>query len=123
MIREKQLVWHGKPHRAQFLKDGKNLWIHIDGETYCYTKPSVAEDVEGAFDFGPVKSPMPGKIQKVNYKSGDLVPADKSIVVLEAMKMEYVMKVPKEAKLVSVEVAEGEQVKEGQILFVVEESE
>ena len=38
---------------------------------------------------------MPGVVEKVNVKDGDLVNAGDPLVVMIAMKMEYVIKAPK----------------------------
>jgi biotin carboxyl carrier protein len=41
-----------------------------------------------------VKSPMPGKVIKVQFKDGDSVKAGDKIIVLEAMKMEHIISAP-----------------------------
>ena len=67
-------------------------------------------------------SPMPGLIVKINKKVGDEIQADEPLILLEAMKMEYSIKVPEDAKVVKVSCAAGEQVKEGQVLLEVEKA-
>ena len=49
--------------------------------------------VEGSGD--SAVAPMPGVVEKVNVKEGDLVKAGDPLVVMIAMKMEYVIKAPK----------------------------
>lgn len=41
-----------------------------------------------------MKSPMPGKVIKLNVAHGDKVKKGDSIVILEAMKMEHVITAP-----------------------------
>jgi len=121
MIHTKEIVWRGKNTLATFCKAGKKLWAHIDGEIYLYEKKSFLTKQGSIFSFGPLKSPMPGKIQKVNVKEEQEIKAGESLLVLEAMKMEYMIKVPVGAKVTKVLVSEGQQVKEGQVLLEVEE--
>ena len=118
-----EIVWNGVKQKALAMKQGKKLWVHIDGEVICYeNKSSGSKKSQAKFVFGPLKSPMPGKIMKVNVKAGDTIEAKKTLIVLEAMKMEYSIKVPEDAKVVKVSCAAGEQVKEGQVLLEVEKA-
>jgi biotin carboxyl carrier protein len=68
----------------------------------------------------PIESMMPGKIIAVKVKVGDEVKTDQDIVVLEAMKMENVLKSPKDGKVTEVNVKEGDSVESGTKLVVVE---
>lgn len=60
---------------------------------------------------------MPGKIVKILVKVGEIVPADTPILIMEAMKMENEMRSPREVKIKSIEVAEGENVDSGAVLI------
>lgn len=117
-----EIEWNGKKQKALAIKQGKKLWIHVDGEVICFEPKSASRKSQAAFSFGPLKSPMPGKIMKVNVQVGDVMEAKKTLVVLEAMKMEYSIKVPEKAKITSVSCKPGEQVKEGQVLLEVEKA-
>jgi acetyl/propionyl-CoA carboxylase alpha subunit len=120
-MKQIEIEWNGKVQKATVLKHGKKLWVHVGGEVICFeNKTSATRKSQATFTFGPVKSPMPGKIMKVNVQVGDIMEAKKTLLVLEAMKMEYSIKVPEKAKVKSVSCKVGEQVKEGQILLEVE---
>ena len=50
----------------------------------------------GSGSLGDAVAPMPGVIEKVNVRDGDAVRAGDALVVMIAMKMEYVIKAPKD---------------------------
>jgi 3-methylcrotonyl-CoA carboxylase alpha subunit len=120
-MKQIEIEWNGKKQKATVMKQGKKLWMHVDGEVICFEgKAGSSRKSQAQFHFGPLKSPMPGKIMKVNVKPGDVMDAKKTLIVLEAMKMEYSIKVPEKTKIKTVSCNVGEQVKEGQVLLEVE---
>ncbi|MBK7371397.1 MAG: acetyl-CoA carboxylase biotin carboxyl carrier protein subunit [Saprospiraceae bacterium] len=62
-------------------------------------------------------SPMPGMIKKVYVSVGDEVVVGQSLIVLEAMKMENVIKSPIDAKIKSIHFRSGEAVDKSEILI------
>ena len=65
-------------------------------------------------------APMPGKILKVLKKSGEQISKSEGILVLEAMKMENVLKASADAVIADVKVSEGDAVEKNQILITFE---
>jgi biotin carboxyl carrier protein len=61
---------------------------------------------------------MPGKVVRVEVAVGDAVALGDALVVLEAMKMEQVVRAPEAGVVAAVLVAEGAQVDGGQALVV-----
>ena len=69
-----------------------------------------------------VLSPITGKLLDRKFESGYNVKKDEIVIVLEAMKMEHRLKSPRDgviSKITSIEI--GGQVKEGEIMFELEE--
>ena len=64
-----------------------------------------------------VKAPMPGRVLKILVKKGDIVVKGENLIVLEAMKMENIIKSTCEGVLKHVAVAEGDSVEKNTILF------
>lgn len=60
---------------------------------------------------GRIISPMPGKVVKIEAKTGQFVSKGDVLIIVEAMKMENSILAPFEAKIEQVFVEEGEQVK------------
>jgi len=67
-----------------------------------------------------LKSPMPGTITKVFRKVGDVVKKGESVVAMEAMKMELVIKADRDSKVVKINVGENEFVEAGKVLAELE---
>jgi 3-methylcrotonyl-CoA carboxylase alpha subunit len=72
-----------------------------------------------------VVAPMAGKLIKVNVQSGDVVAKGDALVIMEAMKMEHVLKAPKDGVVDSVSFAVGDFVDGGKLVLsmVAEEEE
>lgn len=67
-----------------------------------------------------VRAQMPGKIIAVSVKAGDMVEKDQPILVMEAMKMENVIRAPQAGKLGLVKVQAGQAVETGADLCVID---
>jgi len=70
-----------------------------------------------------VKAPMPGLIQAVAVQAGQTVAEGDRLLVLEAMKMEHVLKASRDGTVQSVNVAEGDQVIAGFLMVTLEPQE
>ncbi|MEO8069731.1 MAG: biotin/lipoyl-containing protein [Flavobacteriales bacterium] len=64
-----------------------------------------------------LKAPMPGLVLKVLVKAGDAVKKNDPVLILEAMKMENVIKAPGDAIVAAVHVQERVAVEKGQLLL------
>jgi pyruvate carboxylase len=65
-----------------------------------------------------IGAPMPGKVLKLNVKSGDEVKAGDVLMVTEAMKMETNIKAKEDGKIAEVKFKEGEKVEKEDLLIV-----
>ncbi|KAJ1932889.1 hypothetical protein FBU59_006217 [Linderina macrospora] len=93
------------------------------GKTATFTVPRP-QFLDSAAEAGPgsVTAPMSCKIVQVLVEPGTEVAQDTPLVVLEAMKMEHVIKAPKAGKVVDVYYKVGDLVDEGKNLVAFEES-
>ena len=64
-----------------------------------------------------IKSPMPGKIVKINVSEGEAVTKGQTVLTLSAMKMESEYKSPIDGLVKKIAVSEGEIVEGNQILI------
>ena len=67
-----------------------------------------------------VKSPMPGRIINVSVEVGSKVVKGDNLLVLEAMKMENIIKSTREGVIKSIEVDKDQTVEKNQLMFVFE---
>ena len=64
-----------------------------------------------------VKSPMPGLVLNIMVQPGDSVSKGDSLIVLEAMKMENIIKSPADGVLKTVEVEKSSAIEKNQVLI------
>ena len=62
-------------------------------------------------------SPMPGKVVKVQVKTGDEVKMGDTLITISAMKMESEYKSPKDGTIAKIHVSEGSTVDANQVLI------
>jgi biotin carboxyl carrier protein len=68
-----------------------------------------------------LKSGMPGKIIEIFVKEGDIVKANKPLMIMEAMKMENEMRASRDVKIKEIKVKQGDSVESGAVLIKFEE--
>src|SRR3546814_691991 len=64
-----------------------------------------------------LKAPMPGLVLEIRVKAGDKVNKGDCLLVLEAMKMENLIKSPSDITIKSVEIYTGDKVEKNQVLI------
>lgn len=67
-----------------------------------------------------IKAEVTGKVWKLEAAAGASLAAGDVVMILESMKMEIPVEAPKAGKLGTLTVAEGDSVKEGQVLAKLE---
>ena len=67
---------------------------------------------------GELKAPMPGLVLRIFVKEGDAVSKGDNLLILEAMKMENIIKAPANAVVKTVKIIPGDKVEKAQILLL-----
>lgn len=109
-------------------KKKKELTLKVNGQSY---KISVKEpidqlltsmgiDLTATQKAEPVKAPMPGMILKVLVEPGQQINKGDGLLILEAMKMENVLKATATAVVKSIKVDERTAVEKGAVLIELE---
>jgi len=68
-----------------------------------------------------IKAHITGTVWKIEASVGDELDEDDVVMILESMKMEMPIEAPADGKILSIVVAEGEAVQEGQVVATLEE--
>jgi acetyl-CoA/propionyl-CoA carboxylase biotin carboxyl carrier protein len=114
----------GKSANVRGMRIGDNVWLHVNGETWVVDqRPKVARPRDGAKSAaqgGEIRSPMPGKILKVNVQVGQKVQARQVLIIMDAMKMEYSLTSPGVGIVKEISVRENQQVELEQVLAKLE---
>ncbi|TGJ98228.1 biotin/lipoyl-binding protein [Leptospira langatensis] len=98
------------------LKSGK-LYIHTKGKTFQFSIKGKESSNSEAAQF-EIKSPMPGKIIKMEVKPGDKVKKGQTLAVVEAMKMEHALRAGLDADVKEVHSQPGDIVSQDQLLVL-----
>jgi 3-methylcrotonyl-CoA carboxylase alpha subunit len=107
----------GRVIRASVVRDRDTVWVSIEGRTYALTleEPGARAAAHGGDEAFAV-SPMTGTLAKLSVTVGDEVAEGGELFVVEAMKMEYVVKAPRAVTVAAVTGAVGEQVEQGGVV-------
>ncbi|KAL0459502.1 UNVERIFIED_CONTAM: Methylcrotonoyl-CoA carboxylase subunit alpha, mitochondrial [Sesamum latifolium] len=108
-------IWHGSSHHHFKQRKGLDL-ADIDES---YQKPAAEASSHPP---GTVVAPMAGLVVKVLVQDGAKVVEGQPILVLEAMKMEHVVKAPSAGCISGLRVSASQQVSDGTVLFAVKVS-
>lgn len=67
-----------------------------------------------------IKAPMPGLVLKMEKQTGDEIKKGEPVLILEAMKMENILKSPGDGRIKSILVKQGQAVEKNQVLVELE---
>lgn len=122
-----------------FLFEGKSYLIDVIGQDTEYTvftrnsfraikvfndEMLLHESLKKGGGFGgdaELKSGMPGKIIEIFAKEGEIVKANKPLLIMEAMKMENEMRATRDVKIKEIKVKQGDSVESGAVLIKFED--
>lgn len=125
------VLYNGKSYTAvaeRVDRSAKEVWLRVNGQLY---KTAIKEpidlllsnmglDLKAAQKIEAVKAPMPGMVLKVLVAPGQVVNKGDGLIVLEAMKMENILKATATAKVKAVKVGERTAVDKGAVLIELE---
>lgn len=100
-------------------------FVYVDGPTGSLDLRTVPRfsDPADAIAEGSLLAPMPAAVAAVSVAAGDTVTKGQTVVVLEAMKMQYTVGAPADGVVAEINVVAGQQVEAGAVLAVIEEND
>jgi biotin carboxyl carrier protein len=119
MIKWVELEFQGRSVRVPAVKAQGRLWFHWRGETHVVDIAAGSRRSaggKGKTQPGVIVAPMPGKITRAGVAVGDKVEAGRTLVVMEAMKMEYTLEADRGGLVTEVNAEVGRQVGLGDVL-------
>jgi len=105
----------GKWLRIAVVRSDRGAWVSWGGIVHHVT-PESASAAAHAPQERDVRAPMTGRVVRVSAAVGAAVRVRDTLVVLEAMKMEYRLTAPRDGVVERVSCAEGDQVDLGSVL-------
>ena len=108
-------VSDGRHHRIGYaVGPPEARWVFLDGQTYLVDVAGRGDrPTARTHDLDALSSPMPATVVKVTAEPGQRVAAGDVLVMLEAMKMEWPIRSPREAVVHAVTCRVGELVQPG----------
>ena len=108
-----------------FDRESKSAGIKVNGNIYKITAKDqydILLDKLGlsslnSAKISEVKAPMPGLVLSVFVKEGDEVKKGDNLFILEAMKMENIIKSPADVIVKTIKIKPGDKVEKGQVLI------
>lgn len=99
--------------------------VYLNGEAFEVTiKNQVEQTLEAMglnkpklVEVKEIKAPMPGLVIEIDLEVGQKIEKDGNLLILEAMKMENVIKLPNEGVIKNILVKKGQAVEKGQLLI------
>jgi len=122
------IIHKGKSFVADALshdKESKTAVIQINSNTYTVQLKDRFDELLHDLGMGvgntskdnEVKAPMPGRVLEILVKVGDSVSEGDGLLILEAMKMENIIKSTREGVLKQIQATEGDSVEKNAVLL------
>jgi len=120
------VIYNGKSHRVTFIeRNSKEFKFKINGNPYTVNVDDpydlllqqLGMDMGASGLLEDLQAPMPGLVIEIKVNEGDQVAKDQPIVVLEAMKMENVLKAPADATISKIHVEKQDKVEKNQLII------
>ena len=119
---------NGKSYNVEVIKadkTAKEVTLKVNGNVYEVVAKDKFDMLMEQMGFSSaaagkiamLKAPMPGLVIEIRVSAGDTVHKGDAVIVLEAMKMENVLKAAGEGVVKSIEVQKGQSVEKGQVLI------
>jgi biotin carboxyl carrier protein len=100
-----------------------NKFVFIDGSIFKVKRIELTGRKTSEKKEGDLHSPISGTVVTIKVKEGSKVKKDDVLMVIEAMKMEYLIRAPYAGRVKKIHFKEKDQVEIGQLTAVVEKEE
>jgi len=125
------IIHNGKSYRAELVsinRDDRTCSVKVGTNIYSMQMTDQYDDLLHQLGMdnlktnkiSEIKAPMPGLVIRILAAEGDQVEKGGNLFVLEAMKMENIIKSVSDVKIKSVKVKAGDKVEKNQVVMVFE---
>jgi biotin carboxyl carrier protein len=119
------LLVGGEAVEAVVVRDGSRRYVVVDGRTVVLAEAAGEAQTSAAVEdivagIQTIRAPMPGKVVKIVAAEGDAVEKGRTVIVVEAMKMEHPLAAAGPGVVRKISCSEGQNVDADQLLAEVE---
>jgi len=112
-----ELVEMNLEEKTFLIKVNSNIYSVIVRDKYDELLREMGIDSSAGKKLNDIKAPMPGLVLNVLVENGQSIQKGDGILILEAMKMENVLKAPSDCIVRKVRIAKGDKVEKNQIMI------
>ncbi|MDO8994862.1 MAG: acetyl-CoA carboxylase biotin carboxyl carrier protein subunit, partial [Daejeonella sp.] len=113
-----ELINLNKDEKSCAVKVGTNIYSMQMTDQFDELLHQLGMDNLKATKVSEVKAPMPGLVIRILAAEGEEVEKGGNLFVLEAMKMENIIKAPADVKIKSIKVKSGDKVEKNQVVMI-----
>lgn len=113
-----ELIGINRDEKSCSVKVGTNIYSMQMTDQFDELLHQLGMDNLKAAKVSEVKAPMPGLVIRILVAEGDEVEKGGNLFVLEAMKMENIIKAPADVKIKSIRVKSGDKVEKNQVVMI-----
>ena len=113
-----EVVSFDKATKTAQIKVNGNLYVVTAQDQFDILLDQLGMSAMNANKVSDIKAPMPGLVLKLLVSEGSEVKKGDNLFVLEAMKMENIIKSPADVTVKSVKIKPGDKVEKGQVLLL-----
>ncbi len=124
------IIYNSKSYNTELInynEEEKSVLLKVNNSRYEVKLKDETDELLERLGIGTkqnkiqhIKAPMPGLVIDIKVKPGDIVNKGDGLLVLEAMKMENIIKAPAQAVVKKIHVAKGKAVEKNQVLIEME---
>lgn len=96
-----------------------NIYMVEARDKYDELLKKMGFDIKNNLKAGDIKAPMPGMVLEVKVSEGQMISKGDAVIVLEAMKMENILKASSDGLVKKIAVAKGDKVEKNDLLVVI----
>jgi len=113
-----EVVAFNSQEKTAEIKVNNNLYTITAKDQFDLLLDKLGLSNLNAAKISEIKAPMPGLVLKVFVEEGTAVKKGDSLFILEAMKMENIIKSPADVTVKKVKIKPGDKVEKGQVLLM-----
>lgn len=113
-----ELIDIDRPRKTCSVKVGSSVYTMKLTDDYDELLHQLGMDNMNSAKVSELKAPMPGLVLRILASEGETVLKGGNLLVLEAMKMENIIKAPADVTLKSIKVKAGDKVEKNQVMMI-----
>jgi biotin carboxyl carrier protein len=113
-------VGHDGRRRVEVVVDGWRFELEVEDAARADLRRRATREPDAAAADGPaeIRAIIPGRVAAVRVVAGDAVEAGRTLLIVEAMKMQNELRAPRAGTVERVVVGEGQTIENGDVLVV-----